>query len=239
MRLRNHRRLARPLAAAALLAPVALSSASRGASFDYDIRADGKGVGSVHVEATRESTGNGWIERVRSTTNIEVRVLFVKVFSLESVEDEERDGRGLRRFASRARIDGAELQVEGVRTDAGFSLELHHEGGTKRIAIRREDYDLTSADPVLDLLAEPGARRVLRVLDLDRLEVVSRTFEWLRSEPVEIGSRSMASRVVSFTDRYASGTRWYAAGESDLLLREEGTDEDGPYSIVIRSDEGR
>ncbi len=231
--------LTRPLAAAALLAPVALCGAAKGASLEYDIRADGKHVGSIRVEASRESTEDGWIEHARSITSIEVKVLFLKVFSLESEEVTERDTLGLRRFASRARIDGAELQVEGVRTGAGFSFEVDGSEGARPVSIPRQDYDVTSADPVLALLADPGAKRVLRVLDLDRLEVVSRTFEWLRSEPIEIGSRSIASHVVSFRDRYARGTRWYAAGENDLLLREEGKDEDGPYSVAIRLDDGR
>lgn len=225
-------RLATSLTLLALLASRAAGPAEP-VALAYEIRSEGKRVGEMHVEVARQPGTDGPSETIRTSTRISVEALFITLFSLEAEELIGRDEGGLRRTRGRIVVDGRETRFSGERTSGGFAFDVEDEGGIREIEFARTDYDLTSADPVLAHL-ERGAPVSLRVLDLDRLEVVTREFEWLRDEELHLGGRLESCHVVRFDDGRASGLRFYAQGEDDLLIREEGRDEDGPYSIDLR-----
>ena len=136
---------------------------------------------------------------------------------------------GVRRFLSRAVVDGDSVDIVGQREDEVFAFQVRTEDETTRIEIPRESYDTTSAENPVPLLSADGDRVRLRVLDLDRLEVFERRFTWIRSERVDVEGNPILCRVIEFEDPYEAGTQWVAA--DGTLIKETGTDEDGPYVV--------
>ena len=136
---------------------------------------------------------------------------------------------GVRRLLSRAVIDGDSVDIVGQRDDEVFAFQVRTEEETTRIEIPRESYDTTSAENPVPLLSADGDTVRLRVLDLDRLEVFERRFTWIRSERVDVEGNLILCRVIEFEDPYEAGTQWVAA--DGTLIKETGTDEDGPYVV--------
>ena len=84
------------------------------------------------------------------------------------------------------------------------------------------DYDVTSV--------EHGRAGKLRVLDLDRFEIIDVTSRDIGRERVD----GFDCRIVRFRSSVASGKRWVASDELGMfLVKEEGSDEDGPYSLTL------
>ncbi len=213
---------------------LALAIAGVASIQDYDIRSEGKRIGSLQIQTLAQASEGVPFERITATTHIRIRYLFFTVFSLDEENEIDIDQNGARRFLSRAVIDGDSVDVLGNREDGVFAFQVRTQDETTRIEIPRESYDTTSAENPVPLLPAEGNTVQLRVLDLDRLEVFERRFTWIRSERVEVEGNPILCRVIEFEDslgRDAAGTRWVTA--DGTLIKETGTDEDGPYAVEL------
>jgi len=225
--------IARIAVALGMISLLAIGSAQTAQDLDYDVFADGERIGSMSV-LTRAG-GNDSTAAVETVVRVKLRVkrFFSTVFSLDSEETNLVGAAGLLRHDSRSKIDGIRVAVRGARGDGVFTLRVETNGETQTYLIALNDFDCSSIEGPRLEFAVPGATLHFRVLDLDRLEIIERSFTWVGDETVRVNGRPVACRVVDVSDSFSRSRRWIARDSIETLIKEEGTDEDGPFRIVL------
>ena len=222
--------IAKLTAIAVVIGQLVGGPAATAQDLDYDVFVEGKRIGSMTV-STREVGGTA--VEVTARTKLRVKALFMTVFSLDSQETNLIGAAGLLRHTSRSTIDGEQVTVSGVRGDSVFTLEVGASGTTETWVIDLAAFDRSSIEGPNAERATPGATQRYRVLDLDRLEIVDRLFTWAADETVLVDGRPVECRVVDMSDAFGHSRSWIARDTFQTLIKEEGTDEDGHFRIVL------
>ena len=129
-------------------------------------------------------------------------------------------------------MSGHTCQVKGHLENGRFLLTIDQDGVRRTMDVKREEYDHTSMDcPELGLRHE-GEVAVFRVLDMERLTVVTRKYRWLRSEEVTVNGKRIICRVIDFQDPNKNCRRWITRGDvGALIARQDGKGKSGAYSL--------
>ena len=196
----------------------------------YEISFSGNKIGYLYIEVEQE----GERKTVRTKSEIEVEMFFINVFELKSEEEATLDDKGIRSYRSVTTINGEKWTVSGEMVEDVLRLKVSGEGKDWPVSISKRDYDITSLDSPQKELAAPGDGRKYRVLNFDELEMEEWEYHWKGEEGVEFEGEERACRVIEFSKPNEKGRQWYWMSEDGLvMLKEEGEDEDGPYSVML------
>jgi hypothetical protein len=83
-------------------------------------------------------------------------------------------------------------------------------------------------------MKKEGDEMTLRLLDLETLQVVTRSYRWVKSLDVPVDGRNVRFRVIDFRDRNKQCRRWIrpdAVGA--IIARQDGSGRDGSYSLRL------
>ena len=200
---------------------------------EYGVFSDNQRLGSITI-TTRGVPGDaGPALEIAVSTRLRSELFGMTVFSLESDRTTMIDDRGLIRADGVATVDDERTSFHLRRSDATLAAEIQRGGRRRTVQFSDGDYDFSTFDDLLSQLGEPGQPKTFKVLDLEDLKIVERTFTWLRDETVDIGGTRVPGRVVDVSDSKTHARRWLAKDALGTLLREEGTDETGAYRIVL------
>ncbi len=200
---------------------------------EYEILAEDESVGSLSIAFdTVMHDGSYALETVASLL-IRVRTGWFSVHTSDVVEKTTLDDAGLIVYETLARIGDDVTTVSGTRSAATMRLRINVAGEREEKSFRLEDFDFTSAEgPELADLAK-GTPQTHSVLDLDRLEIVQRSYEWVHNEVVDVAGIAVLCRVVRVQDESGRLYWWVADDAPDVLVKEEGVDEDGEYTVQL------
>jgi hypothetical protein len=201
----------------------------------YDITSKGFRVGELLTTSTPLQQDGKPAYRFTSTMDIEASFLF---FSHRSSSREEalvgRDG--TLTYRRDATENGKKYSVDGRLTEQGFVIRNSVDGSSRTISVSRKQYDYTTMDCPELHIQTVGGEATVRLLDLERGNVVKRHYRWVRNEEVRVGDRKVLCRVIDFTDPNNRCRRWISSdGLGVLIARQEGSGASGSYSLSIVS----
>jgi hypothetical protein len=200
---------------------------------DYTIHAKGLRVGELRMFCKLLPRNDRKVLQFSSTTRIDANFL-VYSYYMDSHEDALVGDEGTIRYSRTTKEKDSFARVEGHLDNGRFLLDIRENGASRTMAVSRERYDYTTMEcPELNLRHE-GEEKTLRLLDLETLEVVKRTYRWVKSEDVVVDGRRIHCRVIDFEDPNKRCRRWIAPDEvGAIIVRQEGTGKSGSYSLRI------
>ncbi len=204
-----------------------------GQSLDYQVSHEGKIIGTTTLTTKMVPPSGEEIREITSLTKLRVKSLFFTVFSLDSEDTSLVDARGLLKYHSRSTIDGEEIIVHAERKETALAFQLTQDDQTHNWTIDFHDFDCSSIEWKQLEPMQPGESLNLNVLQLDNLEIEEQKFKRLENEPLVIDGQTVNCSVFEWTGKTTSGRRWYLQNSLDIIIREDGTDEDGPYSFIL------
>lgn len=199
----------------------------------YQINSHGFHVGEMKTIFQPQMLDGRLTVRFRATTEIDANFLF---FSKQSVSraDALVGKNGTIEFHHSYQGDGEAREVEATFSDAEVRLDIKEAGTARTVIFPRDRYDYTTMDCAEMSLTKEGEQRVIRLLDLEHVRVVTRSYRWKKSEDIPIGARSINCRVIDFEDRDTHGRRWITQDEKGIIIvREEGCGESGSYVLKL------
>lgn len=200
---------------------------------DYTIHAKGLQVGELRMLCKIVPRNDKKILQFSSTTRINANFL-VYSYALDSHEEALVGDEGTIRYARTTKEKDKLSRVEGHLDHGRFLLDIRENGARRTMTLNRESYDYTTMECPEITLQHEGAVKTLRLLDLETLEVVKRTYRWVTSEDVVIDGRKIHCRVIDFEDPNKRCRRWIAPDEvGAIIARQDGSGQHGSYSLRI------
>ncbi|OQY29614.1 MAG: hypothetical protein B6244_03220 [Candidatus Cloacimonetes bacterium 4572_55] len=205
----------------------------------YDIYSNEKKTGSITVKLSEINSNETNLLKVETHTKIQVKALFISLFSLDSQEEGLINDEGTYSYSSVTIIDGDTIRVTGKLKDAVFKLTVTEGEKKQNVSIKRSNYDFTSLDSPELFLEASGKPKIFKILDFDNLAVVKQNLKWIRNEELNILDDTVDCKVIEFENPGEKGTRWITQDQYGLLIKEEGEDEDGKYTVKISKFQNR
>lgn len=200
---------------------------------DYTIHAKGLRVGELRMRYTLLPGKDRKVLQFAATTRISANFL-VYSYSLDSHEEALVGEEGTIRYTRTTKEENKPSKVEGHLDNGRFILDIRENGSRRLIKVNREDYDYTTMECPEIYLQHVGEEKTLRLLDLETLSVVKRTYRWVRSEDMMVDGRKVRCRVVEFEDPNKRCRRWIGFGDVGVIIvRQDGTGKNGSYSLRI------
>ena len=216
------------------LALLFLSSNLLSAELQYEMYIDGKLVGTSTINVSEVIYRGDAAVEIVTTSRVKVKKLKTTLFSLESEERAVIDDEGLAEYESKTSSEGENLVGSGLRMDTTLEFEMRYNGELSTYSVDRDNFDLTSEDsPVLSGI-ESGSPREFRVLDFDIGEVVIETYSMEGHEEVIVDGEIVPCVVYLVSRESGSYRKWYAEQFPDILVKEEGEDDSGRYTLVLK-----
>ena len=201
--------------------------------FVYEVHSDGKNIGSMAITSHDVVHDGQEARETLVSTKLRVKKLFVTLFSLDSEERNIVGDSGLILHESHTKIDGELISVKGVRDDDRLMITIDADEQTQTYPVDLNEFDCTSAETPQLVFTTPGIPLSMRVMDLDRLEIVEQSLTWVRDDTLMFDEHSVPCRVFDVSDSYSQSRYWVAQDPLETLLKEEGSDEDGPYQVIL------
>ena len=201
----------------------------------YEIFSNGESIGTSTITAKAANQATREAVQVTATTTLRKKAFFVTTYSLDSKEWSVFDDAGLQSYRSRTRENGHDFEMIAVRAGGFATVELSTRTGVEVWRFGVDDFDLTSVEESGVRLDRMDVPKIFRVLDLDRLEIVTRTLVWVRNETLLIGDEAVGCRVIDASGGPSRSRRWVAEDGDATLIQEFGSDEIGPFSVVLKS----
>ncbi len=227
----------RPNTVSIVLGGILLLLGARSASaleLVYEVHSEGHRLGQLKVENRQ------WVENdisyveYTARTRLRVKALFLTIFSLDSEEVAVVGPHGLERYTGRVKVDGTKIQSTGRREEGRLDFTTTIDGKEERVSFDVDTFDFSTVEGP-DLRALPtDSPDTFRVLDLDLLEIVPRTFAWQPPESRRIHGEEILCQVLAVRDAQSHARRWYTLGPDPILVAEEGVDADGPYLVELK-----
>jgi hypothetical protein len=189
-------------------------------------------VGEISSRYIRREESGQELLLYTSHTSINADFL-VTSYTLEGDEEALIAPQGTRSYHKEWRENGEQHLVDASFEGGVFRcVSSGSASGRRTFAFPRESYDVTTMDcPELRITAE-GEGMMVRLLDLEACEVVTRSYRWIRTERLTIKGVTELFRVVEFRDRNKSGTRWIAPQTVGVrIARQDGMSRKGAYSV--------
>ncbi len=204
-----------------------------GQSLKYQVSHEGKIIGTTTLTTKILPHSGEEIREITSRTKMRVKSLFFTVFSLDSEDTSLVDARGLLKHHSRSTIDGEEIIIHAERKETALAFQLTQDDQTHNWAIVLDHFDCSSVEWKQLEPMQPGESLVLNVLQLDNLEIEKQRFQRRENEPLVVDGQTVICRVFEWTGKTTRGRRWCLQNRLDIIIREDGTDEDGAYSFTL------
>ena len=165
-------------------------------------------------------------------TKIKSRILFFS-YNLDLEEAAHiKDGKTLE-YSRKANDNGKDIETEGKLEDGEFKINTVENKKHKNISFNTNQYDYTTIDgPEFIVDFKDTNDITLRILDLEYLAIVKRTYHYVKTETIEVDGRKFTCKVIDLSDLHKTARRWiYRNGDKAAILRQEGKGKDGSYTI--------
>ncbi len=188
---------------------------------------------------TTQQTGreNGAIRmRFESRTRVKAAFLWMG-YRLSSTEKGELLNGTLVSYSHKGEENGDGIDVKGRLENGAFKFETHEAGGVRILVIPRSSYDATTMEcPEARIDFSGKGKTTLRVLDVEKMEVVKREYRLVRNGNYSMGGREYPCRIIDFSDKNKSARRWIAwDGTTMVLYRQDGKSDKSSYSVRATS----
>lgn len=219
----------------ALVFGAAAAGTGNGATAAYSMQVDGEDIGGMRV--TRTMDGQGGLD-LRVTYDIVISGFFTEERLSLAKDLAFVDGR-LRSVVSTIVGDDGKVVIRGKAGTEGLVCDLAATGEpSERFVISAASYDVL--DEGLAVYAMTGGEFVagkrVRLLDSIEFEAEEATLSWQGEETIRAAGRSFQCRRLEVISDEGHSTLWLARdSHGPMLVKEEGKDCDGPYSIMLRS----
>jgi hypothetical protein len=199
----------------------------------YTIHSRGLKVGELKTVCSFVPHNDKRALRFESVTRIDANLL-VYAYRLQTREEAIVADEGTVRYERTSKENGDQAQVEGHLENGRFLLDIRENGKRRTVAVSRESYDYTTMECPEVRMKHEGEEMTLRLLDLETLSVVKRTYRWVATEEVEVDGRRIRCRVVDFEDPNKQCRRWIKPDEKGAVIaRQDGKGKGGTYSLRI------
>jgi hypothetical protein len=201
----------------------------------YEVFSHGMKVGNVKTVCGPVVQDRKTAFRFESSTSIDVQLLFFS-YRLEKKEEALIGKEGTYNYRRAMQENDKSVLVAGKMETGAFRFVIT-EGGLKRtLIIPREKYDFTTLDCPEITMGPDEKERVLRILDLENLVIVTRKYNWVKDEDVDLDGRKIHCKVIDFEDLNRKGRRWVEGdGMGVLVLRQDGSGKGVTYSSRLAS----
>ncbi len=216
-----------------LMTMILISNPLRCQTLKYDVESEGKKLGEILSTTRILSTEPVLVREMISSTHLRAKLLFLTVFSLESQDTSLIGPDGLLEHHSHAVVDDQVIILHGQRQGDTLLFQLHQENEQDELEIPVSSFDVTSLDSGFLVNLSPGQSKTLRVLQLETLQIVETKFTRLKDEPFTLSGKTVPCLVVKWSSQAGQGKSWYQKLSPDVLIREDGIDEDGAYSVIL------
>ena len=201
----------------------------------YDIFMKKDKVGTQDIRRTRTKHREQPAVRIETTVSIRVK-FFVFKYSLDAKESGVLGADGLLAYFADATEDGKKTHVQGRLRDDVLAMDLREGKKSRHLDFRTSAFDATSLDLVENKIQKGTPARQFKILNLDVLAIEDQTRAYVGEKSHRVGEKTFACRAISFKGPGASGERWIAEDDQGpFLVKETGTDKDGPYSVILTS----
>ena len=199
----------------------------------FSVYSHGLRIGEATSVCSLSNSGEHNSFRFSNSTRINANFL-IRSYSLENHEDAVVGKEGTLRYSRSGKENGVATTVEGALENNEFRLRITENNSPRTLAIPRERYDYTTMECPEIRLKHEGEKMTARLLDLENLEVVTRHYNWVRSEELQIGGRKYTFRVVDFEDKNKKCRRWVRPDNVGVMIaRQEGQGKSGAYSVKL------
>lgn len=197
----------------------------------YSIFSKGFRVGELKTVCTPVLNGGKKVVKFSSTTKVNANFVLFS-YALDTREEALVGNDGAFRYRRTSREKESRAEVEGRLENGQFHFDVNENGARRRIAIDRHSYDHTTMECPETAMKAPGERMSLRLLDLERLEVVVRNYRYVKDETVTVNGARIACKVIDFDDPYKKGRRWIRGDDLGVVIaRQDGSGHGGSYSL--------
>ncbi|MDC8758071.1 hypothetical protein [Janthinobacterium fluminis] len=199
----------------------------------YQLLSNGAVVGSIEASRSRfDEDGEALL-----ALHYRVRIRSGGIWSDYSLDADEEiviGAGGVRRYANAAHEDGDKSSVLGGLEHGVMTLRVD-DGKVRLSTFRQAEYDATSEDAPGLFLASGREAAVLRVLDLEHVDIDEVAYRRLPDETLALPGRPRLARVLSFasTRRKLAGQQWYVEDASGDVLVREHSEEPGERNEVL------
>ena len=209
----------------------AISAAMKESS--YTVFSRGVRVGELKTVCSLIPYNEKKALKFESTTRVNANFLIYS-YKLDTDESALVSDEGTVRYQRTTREKDNICQVEGRLEQGKFVLDIRENSVKRTLAVNRERYDYTTIECPEITMKHEGDEMKLRLLDLETLMVVTRSYRWVKSEDVTVNGQQIHCRVIDFEDPNKKGRRWIRPDEvGAVILRQDGTGKSGSYSLRI------
>lgn len=211
-----------------------LAASTESRESGYLVYAKGLKVGELKTVCAAESAGGRKLVKFHSDMRINAN-LIVYSYALATTEEAIVGDCGTLRYRQTTSENDKLRQVDGRFENDGFHLEIKENGTSRTLVIARNEYDFTTMECPEIRLKKEGEEMSLRLLDLEKLSVVTRRYRWIRSEDVVVDSKRFRCKVIDFEDVNKKCRRWITEDDLGVIIaRQDGTGKGGSYSLRMQ-----
>jgi len=200
---------------------------------DYTVHSKGLRVGQVRMSSKLLPRNDKKLLQFAATTKINAD-FFVYSYTMDSHEEVLVGEEGTIRYMRLAKEQDKLTHVDGQLDKGRFILDIRENGANRTVLVDRGLYDYTSMECPEIRLQHEGEEKKLRILDLEALKVVNRTYRWVKSEDVSVDGMRIHCRVIDIEDPQKRCRRWITPDAvGAIITRQDGMGKGGSYSMRI------
>jgi len=202
----------------------------------YNVSSRGLAIGVVTT--TQLKTEEGGATSIQFETRTAVKASFLWMgYHQETIERGILQGGNLVSYSRTGSENGGTFETEGRLENASFRFDVHEQGVKRSIVIPRDSYDYSTMEcPEARLDFSKNKPVTLRILDVEKMAVVSRTYELVRNANYSVAGKEHPCRVVDYSDRNKKARRWITwDGSTVVMYRQDGRGDKNPYSVRMTS----
>ena len=202
----------------------------------YTVSTKGFAIGDVTT--TQRMGEAGGVPTIQFETRTAVKASFLWMgYSQTTVEKGILQKQDLVRYTRKGQENGTIIDVEGYLENGAFRFDVREQGATRSIVIPRKSYDYTTMEcPEARLDFPANAPVILRILDVEKMAVVTRNYHLVQHALYPIDGKELPCRIVDFSDRNKRARRWITwDGSTAVMYRQDGKGEKNSYSVQATS----
>lgn len=197
----------------------------------YNIYSKGFRVGNLKTVSTLIPGDGKRVVKFESDTKVSANLVFYS-YSLDEKEETLVGAEGAFRYKRMSKEKDNRSQVEGRLENGRFLFTVTDQGSRRTVVIDRSRYDYTTMECPETSMKKPGERMALRLLDFEKLEVVTRNYHYVRNEDVTVGGKTITCKVIDFEDVNKKCRRWVKGDDLGVIIaRQDGSGTGGSYSL--------
>jgi hypothetical protein len=201
----------------------------------YEVFSHGMKVGQVKTMCGPVVNDSQPAFRFESSTSIDVHFLFF-TYRLEKKEEATIGKEGTINYRRTMQENNKSVLVAGKVETGAFRFVIDEGGAKRTLVIPRNTYDFTTLDCPEITMGPSEKEKVLRILDLESLAIVTRKYNWVKDEDVDVAGRKVHCKVIDFEDLNKKGRRWVEGDDLGVLvLRQDGSGKGVSYSSRLAS----